>query len=59
MPDRTDGNDFPCGNGKRKERKQRADGQGAIYRRGHVVGAAYVLMPDGTRRRRPRLRQDG
>ncbi len=42
-------------NGRRKERTKRANGQGSIYQRadGLWVGAAYVLMPDGTTKRRP------
>ncbi|KLL11590.1 MULTISPECIES: site-specific integrase [Protofrankia] len=41
--------------GRRRERKKRANGQGSIYQRadGMWVGAAYVLMPDGSTRRRP------
>lgn len=40
---------------KRRGRQRRANGQGSVYQRadGMWVGAAYVLMPDGTRRRRP------
>jgi integrase len=51
----TSGDGTPGGNGKRKERRKRANGQGSIYQRadGMWVGAAYVLMPDGTNRRRP------
>lgn len=39
----------------RKKRAKRANGQGSIYQRkdGLWVGAAYVLMPDGTIKRRP------
>ncbi|TCJ34694.1 site-specific integrase [Parafrankia sp. BMG5.11] len=39
-----------------RKRAKRANGQGSIYQResdGMWVGAAYVLMPDGTQRRRP------
>lgn len=39
-----------------RRRTKRANGQGSIYQResdGMWVGAAYVLMPDGTQRRRP------
>ncbi|WP_322751053.1 MULTISPECIES: site-specific integrase [unclassified Frankia] len=41
--------------GKRRDRKRRANGQGSIYQRadGMWVGAAYVLMPDSTTKRRP------
>jgi integrase len=39
-----------------RRRSRRANGQGSIYQResdGMWVGAAYVLMPDGSQRRRP------
>lgn len=38
----------------RRMRTRRANGQGSVFRRadGWWVGAAYVLMADGTRRRR-------
>ncbi|KPM54685.1 integrase [Frankia sp. R43] len=51
MPSSTDG----PSNGRRKGRSKRANGQGSIYQRadGLWVGAAYVLMPDGTSKRRP------
>ncbi|MEX5708869.1 site-specific integrase [Parafrankia sp. FMc6] len=51
MPSNTNG----PSNGRRKERTKRANGQGSIYQRGDGlwVGAAYVLMPDGTTKRRP------
>lgn len=37
-----------------RKRTRRANGQGSIYqgKNGVWVGAAYVLMPDGTRERR-------
>jgi len=42
-------------NQRRKPRAKRANGQGSVYQRadGLWVGAAYVLMPDGTAKRRP------
>ncbi|WP_261559627.1 tyrosine-type recombinase/integrase [Frankia tisae] len=51
-------NDDAPTNGRRKTRKERtkrANGQGSIYQRadGMWVGAAYVLMPDGSTKRRP------
>jgi integrase len=40
---------------RRRAGKRRANGQGSVYQRanGRWVGAAYVLMPDGSHRRRP------
>ncbi|WP_250291456.1 site-specific integrase [Frankia sp. CiP1_Cm_nod1] len=54
MPSNGNNSSGPA-NGRRKERTKRANGQGSIYQRadGLWVGAAYVLMPDGTTRRRP------
>jgi integrase len=42
------------GGTSRRTRAGRANGQGSVYQRadGFWVGAAYVLMPDGSRRRR-------
>ncbi len=40
---------------QRRKRTRRSNGQGSVYQRGdngRWVGAAYLLMPDGTRRRR-------